>query len=126
MQSSMTLRDDPRFAVAVQHWDAGAYRDALLAFETVWFEQRNDFLRGLIQLCNALLQLRIGRVSAPRRTLGTAYELLAPYAPTTAGLDVTALLAYIRDVQQVIPPDLHSDDGVSLWGAVPVRSMPRA
>jgi len=57
---------DP-FTRAVAHFNAEEYREALLAFEERWVVERGDFLRGLIQLCNAMNQLRLGLVTSPRR-----------------------------------------------------------
>lgn len=110
---------DSAFAAALAHFDAEAYRDALLAFEQCWFADRSDFLRGMIKLCNALNQLRLGLVTAPRRTLAGAAELLAPYAPQHAGLDVAALCDYIAAVRACIPATLESGQGRVEWERVP-------
>lgn len=110
---------DRSFAEALAHFNAEAYRDALLAFEQCWFAERSDFLRGLLQLCNALNQLRLGLVTGPRRTLASAAALLGPYAPHHAGLDVAGLCAYIEAVRACIPADLESGQGRVEWAAVP-------
>ena len=107
------------FALAVEHFNAERYRDALLTFEQCYFADRSNFLRGLIKLCNALNQLRLGLVSAPRRTLVGAAELLAPYAPAHGGLDLSELCAYIADVRACIPPGLETGHGSVAWGSVP-------
>lgn len=116
---SATVNPEIEFASAVAHFNAEAYRDALLAFEQCWFAERSDFLRGMIQLCNALNQLRLGLVSAPRRTLASAAGLLAPYAPAYGGLDVAKLCAYIAEVRACIPPELESGQGRVDWERVP-------
>lgn len=113
------------FDIAIAHFNAEEYRDALLAFEACWFADRSDFLRGLIQLCNALNQLRLGLVSAPRRTLAGAAGLLAPYAPAHAGLDVAALCDYIDSVRAGIPNDLHTGQGRVEWATVPRMQLYR-
>jgi hypothetical protein len=107
------------FALAVEHFNAERFRDALLAFEQCYFADRSDFLRGLIKLCNALNQLRLGLVSAPRRTLAGAAELLGAYAPEHGGLDLAELCAYIADVQARIPPGLETGQGSVDWERVP-------
>ena len=107
------------FALAVEHFNAERYRDALLAFEQCYFAERSNFLRGLIKLCNALNQLRLGLVSAPRRTLAGAAELLAPYPPAHGGLDLAELCAYIDDVRASIPPGLETGQGQVDWERVP-------
>ena len=107
------------FEQGIAHFNAEAYRDALLAFEECWFEDRSDFLRGLIQLSNALNQLRLGLVTAPRRTLGSAAQLLAPYAPAHCGLDLVALCDGIARVRACIPDGLETGQGSITWEGVP-------
>lgn len=119
----------PAFAEALAHFNAEAYRDALLAFEQCWFADRSDFLRAMIQLCNALNQLRLGLVTAPRRTLASAAALLTPYAPLHSGLDVAELCAYIAAVRACIPESLETGQGRVEWAAVPrlkLRAAPPA
>jgi hypothetical protein len=107
------------FDDGIAHFNAESYRDALLAFEECWFEDRSDFLRGLIQLSNALNQLRLGFITAPRRTLASAAHLLAPYAPAHCGLDVVALCADIASVRACIPDDIESGQGSVAWDDLP-------
>lgn len=107
------------FDRAIAHFNAEAYRDALLAFEQCWFADRSDFSRGLLQLCNALNQLRLGLITGPRRVLASAAERLAPYAPEHAGLDVAAICAYIACVRACIPEGLESGQGQVEWARVP-------
>ena len=109
---------DP-FTRAIDHFNAEEYRAALLAFEERWVVERSDFLRALIQLCNALNQLRLGLVTAPRRLLASADQLLAPYAPCHEGLAVDALRAYIAAVRACIPAGLESGLGQVAWEDVP-------
>ncbi len=114
------------FDDGIAHFNAESYRDALLAFEECWFEDRSDFLRGLIQLCNALNQLRLGLVTAPRRTLGSAARLLAPYAPAHGGLDVAALCADIAAVRACIPADIETGQGSLAWDDLPRLRLQRS
>ena len=107
------------FEQGIAHFNAEAYRDALLAFEECWFADRSEFLRGLIQLSNALNQLRMGLVTAPRRTFRSAEQLLAPYAPAHAGLDIVALCAGIAQVRACIPDDIETGQGSVPWESVP-------
>jgi len=99
---------------AIAHFDAEEYREALLALEERWAVERSDFLRGLIQLCNALNQLRLGLVTAPRQLLASSARLLAPYAPCCEGIDVAAVLAYIASVRALIPDDIETGAGRKL------------
>jgi hypothetical protein len=109
---------DP-IALAIEHFNAEEYREALLAFEGLWAAERTEFLRGLIQLCNALNQLRLGLITSPRYLLSRADALLAPYAPRYAGLDVEGLRAYIAAVRALIPDDLETGGGSVAWERVP-------
>src|SRR4029079_3143580 len=108
---------DP-FTRAIAHFNAEDYRAALLAFEERWHAERNDFLRAMIQLCNALNQLRIGLVTAPRRSLASADALLAGCLAPEA-LDVSALRAYIATVRACIPDGLETGAGCVDWADVP-------
>jgi hypothetical protein len=107
------------FARAVGHFNAEEYREALLAFEECWGAERTEFLRGLIQLCNALNQLRLGLITSPRYLLARADALLLPYAPRYAGLDVDRLRAYIAAVRALIPDDVETGAGRVVWERVP-------
>ena len=109
---------DP-FTRAIEHFNAEEYREALLAFEELWAAERTEFLRGLIQLCNALNQLRLGLITSPRYLLSRADALLAAYAPRHAGLDVDGLRAYIAAVRAQIPDDVQTGGGIVTWQRVP-------
>jgi hypothetical protein len=104
---------------AITHFNAEEYRAALLAFEELWHAERSDFLRALIQLCNALNQLRLGLVTAPRRSLASADALLAGCPSRYAGLDVAALRDYIASVRACIPDGLETGAGHVDWTDVP-------
>jgi hypothetical protein len=110
--------NDP-FTRAMTHFNAEEYREALLAFEERWHAERSDLSRALIQLCNALNQLRIGLVTAPRRSLASADALLAGCSPRCEGLDVGALRDYIASVRACIPDRLETGAGRVDWADVP-------
>jgi hypothetical protein len=109
---------DP-FVRAIDHFNVEEYREALLAFEELWAAERTEFLRGLIQLCNALNQLRLGLITSPRYLLSRADALLASYAPRHAGLDVDNLRVYIAAVRALIPDDIETGGGSVAWERVP-------
>ena len=110
--------NDP-FTRAIAHFNAEDYRAALLAFEERWHAERSDFLRALIQLCNALNQLRLGLVTAPRRSLASAEVLLAGCPLRCEGLDVGALRDYIASVRACIPDGMETGAGHVDWANVP-------
>lgn len=118
LRAKALAMNDP-FTRAIDHFNAEDYRAALLAFEERWHAERSDFLRALIQLCNALNQLRIGLVTAPRRSLASADALLARCSTPVERLDVDALRAYIADVRACIPEDLETGAGCVEWPKVP-------
>ena len=107
------------FTRAITYFNAEDYRAALLAFEELWHAERSDFLRALIQLCNALNQLRLGMVTAPRRSLASADMLLAGCPRCCEGLDVGALRDYIAGVRGCIPDGLETGAGRVDWAEVP-------
>lgn len=109
---------DP-FTRAIAHFNAEEYREALLAFEERWHAERSDILRALIQLSNALNQLRLGLVTAPRRSLASADALLSGCPPDCQGLDVSALRVSIASVRACIPADLETGAGRVDWAKVP-------
>lgn len=113
---------DP-IARAVSHFNAEEYREALLAFEERWKDERTDFLRALIQIANALNQLRLGLITGPQRNLASAATLLAAYEPVHAGFDVAALRTYIAEVNDCI--SAHVADGAERipWEAVPRQQL---
>jgi hypothetical protein len=104
---------------AIAHFNAEEYRAALLAFEERWHAERSDFLRALIQLCNSLNQLRLGLVTAPRRSLASADAQLAGCPPRCEGLDVGVLRDYIASVRACIPDGLETGAGRVDWVNVP-------
>jgi hypothetical protein len=104
---------------AITHFNAGQYREALLAFEERWHGERSDVLRALIQLSNAMNQLRLGLVTSPRHLLASAERLLAADAELYEGIDLAALRAAIGSVRAVIPDGIETGEGSVPWDTVP-------
>ena len=101
----------PLDPLALEHFNAGRYREALLVFEEQWHRERSQLLKALINLSNAMLQLQIGLVTAPRRNLARAVAMLTTCTPAVAaaaGVDLPDLHAAIARVQACIPPDAVS------------------
>lgn len=96
--------DDP-IARAVAAFNAGDYRAALLAFEERWHDERDEALRALINLCNALNQLRLGLVAGPRHNLAVAARLLLTAPDRYAGVDLAAVAAYVARLRAAIPAE---------------------
>lgn len=103
----------------IDHFNAGQFVEGVLPLEHLWFAGRDDFYKGLIRLCVALNQLRLGLITSPRFLLRTAHDLLAPYAPRHHGVDVQSLRAYILQCLEIIPADLETGQG-----AVDIAGLP--
>ena len=95
----MTYRQD--YLDFIHLANKGEFRNALLALEKVWFDDRSEFYAGLLQLMVSLNQMKIGMT--PDRTLRRAYERIAPFAPHHEGLDVVSVLSFIQQCQQLMP-----------------------
>lgn len=104
---------------AVAYFNAGKFREALLAFELQWHYERSECLRALVLLSNALNQLRLGLVTGPRQNLDSAIRLLDRAPPRCSGLDTALLYAYARELRACIPIGLESGAGRVDWQTVP-------
>ncbi len=111
--------------VAIGHFNAGAYRDALLGFEALWHAERSDLLKALVQLSNALNQLRLGMATSPRFLLERASALLEPYPAAAVGLDLAALRATIAALRAAIPPDAVTGEHHIAWETLPPARLLR-
>jgi hypothetical protein len=78
-------------ALWLEHFQAGRYRTSLDNIEALWFPDRNDFHKGLVQLTVGMNQLATtGLVSGPRALFISARKLLKPFEPAHCGIDVAA------------------------------------
>jgi predicted metal-dependent hydrolase len=110
----------PELHTAVAFFNRGAYREALLIFEQIWHQDRSESLRVLILLSNAMNQLRLGLVTAPRRNLDTAVRLLGENPEALAGIDLAEIHTVIHALRAVIPDDLETGSGSVAWEAIPI------
>jgi hypothetical protein len=95
----------------VHSFNRGDYIEGVLALETLWFVDREDFYKGLIRVCVALNQLRLGLITSPRFLLQSAHDLLAAYEPVHQQLNVLGLRAFVLECLQLIPADLQTGQG---------------
>lgn len=104
------------YLVFVEHFNRGEYRACVEPLEEIWFAQRDDFHKGLIRLVVGLNQLKLGLDSGPRFLLATARELMQPYHPRYAGLDLIALDAWIASQQARLdqPDSATSSEGYQI------------
>ena len=86
-------------------FNAGQYRDALLAFEGEWVQVRVEPLRALVLTSNALHQLTLGLLGGPRRNIATALRLLSEAGPSYASIDLAHLHAALQAVAHLLEAD---------------------
>lgn len=93
------MRYPEPYLLFVEHFNRGEYRACVEPLEEIWFARRDDFHKGLIRLVVGLNQIKLGLDSGPRFLLATARELMQPYHPRYAGLDLIALDDWIAGQQ---------------------------
>ena len=109
---------------AVEQFNQKQFVECVLLLEQLWFAGRSDFYKGLIRVCVALNQLRLGLLTSPRFLLTTASELLEPFEPEQHGLDVAALRRYLDVCLSLIPDDQQTGEGHVPWATVPRFKLP--
>lgn len=78
-------------ALWLEHFQAGSYRTSLDYIEAMWFPDRNDFHKGLVQLTVGMNQLATTQlVTGPRFLFISARKLLKSYEPAHNDIDVAA------------------------------------
>ncbi len=119
--ASVAGHDDPRYAGFFRCFNAGRYYEAHDVLEGLWLVTRGEprpFYKALIQVAGAFVHLEKGHFSPAARLLRRAQTHFQPYAPRTAGLDVTALLlrmdAWLAQLEA--PPERRHN---------PARAIPR-
>lgn len=115
----MKIQTNNELQRAATLFNEGQWRESLLVFEQVWLQVRSDELKAYVQIANAVLQLHLGLISAPRHLLRRATQLLTQN-PATIGVDVVALLHAIRQLQLIIPAELESGEGTLLAPVPPI------
>jgi hypothetical protein len=118
-----TFVPPPELEIIRERFNAGEFRACVEPIERLYFAHRNTFHQGLLQYVVALLQLRLGLVLTPRRLLGRALELWAPYPDWQEGLDLAALVAHAHTLLRVLPEGVHSAplEQVERWWLPPPR-----
>lgn len=80
---------------------AERYFEAHEILEAFWIDYRGadrDFYKGLIQASAAWLHASRGNAAGAARVAARATALLAPFAPTHAGVDVVSILERLNTV----------------------------
>jgi hypothetical protein len=98
----------------VAAFNAGHWADAFLRFQNEWLRLRTDEIKALAQYANAVNQLHLGLVDAPRTAL-TRVLVLTQGVSVHQGVDLGALR---RDCRVLL--ELLSGDG----DAPALRSIP--
>lgn len=91
----------PEVAEFVHHFNAGEYEASTLALIAAWQRNASPFYKGLIQLAGAFQHWEGGNAFWAEDLFASAYNLLAPYAPTHAGLDIAKLLTDIAECNRI-------------------------
>jgi uncharacterized protein len=87
----------------------GQYFEAHEELEDAWRAAETaerDFLQGLVHVAVAWYQAGRGNRVGCERQLEKAARRLGPYAPAHRGLDVSAVLASVREAQGVVETGL--------------------
>lgn len=84
------------YLIGVQLFNRGDYFEAHEAWEDIWratADAQRDFYQGLIQVAVALCHYFNGNATGAHRLYDRSMAYLAPYGPTTLGLDLNCFRA---------------------------------
>lgn len=94
------LEDDPRFAIALRHFDAGDWLEASDLFEELFFEAVRDevpLVRFLLQISTGLHHVARGQRRAARERLEEGLRGMTDIQ-NARGVDVDEIRARVQDV----------------------------
>lgn len=94
----MTPTPNPDVAAGVTAFNTDQWADAFLAFQTHWLAVRTPEAKALAQYANAVNQLHLGLLDAPKTALTRVLALTDGIQPRT-GVDIAALR---RDAQRLL------------------------
>lgn len=89
----MDVRDDPRFAAALAHFEAGDWLEAADAFEELYFEAVRDeveFVRVFLQIATGMHHISRGQRGAAVERLREGVKAIARVT-NDRGIDLNAL-----------------------------------
>jgi predicted metal-dependent hydrolase len=98
---SRTPEDKAILAAGVAAFNDGRYFACHEILETLWLPDvspERDLLKGLIQVAAGLHHQKNGNVRGCRKLLLRATQLLTPYSPAGADLDIAGLLGEVAVV----------------------------
>jgi predicted metal-dependent hydrolase len=106
---------EPALSKGLELIRAGEYFAAHEELEDVWRAAprgERDFLQGLVHVAVAWYQAGRGRKIGTERQLEKAIRRLQPFAPTHRGVEVSRLIAQLRELRdddslELPPPDLQ-------------------
>lgn len=105
----MTPTPNPDIAAAVAAFNADQWAEAFLTLQTHWLAVRTDEAKALAQYANAVNQLHLGLVTAPRTALQRVLVLTDGVKPTL-GVDLGRLRRDVAVLLNCLPPERESDD----------------
>jgi predicted metal-dependent hydrolase len=91
-------RYDPRYLGFFECFNRKLHYEAHDVLEDLWLQTRgplHNYYKGLIQLAGAFVLLKKNRLDPATRLFRRCRGYLAPYSPTTEGLDVRELLGRV-------------------------------
>ena len=109
----MTPAEDPRFPLALELFNSGAWYEAHDAFEEIWHEQidpERKLIQAIVQIAVAHVHLERGNTRGATILLGEGLGRLKPSLPSALGLDLIALHQAVADrlsaLQTGLDPEL--------------------
>ncbi len=121
-----TARADTLFTAGVRAFNAGDYFDAHEHWEDLWTDYQlpdKTFIQGLIQLAVGCFHLTNDNLNGARGLLAKCLPKLEPYQPTQRGLDVTALVPFVRQAREQVNTIQACADFD--WSGVPHLTLPK-
>jgi predicted metal-dependent hydrolase len=119
---------DGRYLGYFQQFNSGAFYEAHDILEDLWLAAGRaspdySYFKGLIQLAGAFVHLRKDRLRPAFTLFGLARANLAAFAPSSHGIDVSALLAVIDDWTRELESDAFASNPLARRPA-PLLSPP--
>jgi predicted metal-dependent hydrolase len=98
----MGIDTEPEIAAFVDCWNRGDFFMAHEVLEGLWIRNRDEGLRGLIQLAVALHHIERGNLKGARTMIERARSRLSRPGNAVSGIDLQMMDRYARDVAAAI------------------------
>ena len=101
-QPCMGIDREPEIAAFADCWNSGDFFMAHEVLEGLWIRNRDEGLRGLIQLAVALHHIERGNLKGARTMIERARSRLSKPDHIASGIDVKMMDRYAQDVAAAI------------------------